>query len=107
MASSRIVAARALAFMAVVVATPNAAAQEQKGYAVNRFEPSERGSEWFAAESLDFRGSPRPAFGIVGDYSHRALAIYERNGDVRGSIVDHNMLVHAGGCNPGALGAFH
>ena len=76
--------------------TSSAQSRAQDGYDVNRFDPSERGSEWFAAESLDFRGRARPALGIVGDYSHRPLVIYDRDGSVRSAIVDHDVLVHAG-----------
>lgn len=73
------------------------AAAQEKGFAVNRFEPSERGSSWFVLESLDFRGRARPALGVVGDYQHRPLAIYESNGDVRSSVVDHMLTTHVGG----------
>lgn len=83
---------------AVVVATlalssTHAAAQ---GFAVNRFEPSERGSDWFGNESLDLRGSARPAFGAVGDYSYRPLVVYGPDGNVRNSIVRNNLFAHLG-----------
>jgi OmpA-OmpF porin, OOP family len=92
--------ARALASLGVVFAlllsAPRAEAQNE-GFAVNRFEPSERGSHWFALESLDFRGKVRPAIGIVGDYQHRPLAIYDRNGDLRTPVVNHMLTAHVGG----------
>ncbi|MEY4514285.1 MAG: hypothetical protein RLZZ450_6407, partial [Pseudomonadota bacterium] len=34
------------------------------GFALDRFEPSERGSEWFSQDSLDLRGHLRPAIGL-------------------------------------------
>src|SRR5687767_9246399 len=73
-----------------------APAQQAEGYAVNRYEPSERGSDWFSAESLDFRGQVRPALGLVGDYSHRSLVIYNPDGTVRAPVLDHNFIIHAG-----------
>ncbi len=69
---------------------------QQAGYAVNRYEPSERGSAWFAADSLDFRGTARPAVGVVGDYSHHSLVIYNPDGSVRAPVLDHNLFVHVG-----------
>src|SRR4051812_25157863 len=55
---------------AALLASGTAFAQ---GFSVNRFEPSERGSDWFTNESLDLRGAVRPAFGVVGDYQYRPL----------------------------------
>lgn len=73
-----------------------AAAQVATGTNVNRFEPSERGSDWFANESLDLRGKARPALGLVGDYAYRQLVIYDADGSVRHSVVRNNLFVHAG-----------
>jgi OOP family OmpA-OmpF porin len=55
------------------------------GYAIDRFEPADRGSDWFVNESLDFRGSPRPAAGLVFDWAYRPVV----------PIVDQ-VAVHAG-----------
>jgi outer membrane protein OmpA-like peptidoglycan-associated protein len=73
-----------------------AAAQQAQGFAVNRYEPSERGSEWFSAESLDYRGESRLALGLVGDYSRHALVIYNPDGTVRTPVIDHNLFAHLG-----------
>jgi OmpA-OmpF porin, OOP family len=67
------------------------------GFAINRFEPSERGSSWFVLESLDLRGHKRPAAGAVIDYQYRPLAIYEKDGSVRSAIVGHVLTTHLGG----------
>ena len=66
------------------------------GFAVNRYEPSERGSQWFAMDSLDFRGMVRPAFGVIADYQSLPLVIYDKNGDLRSSIIDHQLTLHVG-----------
>jgi OOP family OmpA-OmpF porin len=80
----------------VGAASPNAAAQEA-GYAASVFEPSERGSDWFANESNDYRGKLRLALGVVGDYGYRSV-IGSRNTDhsIRASLLRNQVLVHAG-----------
>jgi outer membrane protein OmpA-like peptidoglycan-associated protein len=75
----------------------DAHAQQLQGFTVQKFEPSERGSEWFGSESLDLRGKIRPAVGIVSDFSYRSLVIYQPDGDVRGSVVRNQVFVHPGG----------
>jgi len=67
------------------------------GFALNRFEPSERGSEWFTTESLDLRGNMRWAAGLVLDYGHKPLVLYETNGDERTAIVENQLFGHVGG----------
>lgn len=74
-----------------------ASAQEATGFAVSRFEPSERGSEWFANESLDLRGKPRLILGAVGDHSYRSLVIYSGDGTLRNSPVRNMVFAHLGG----------
>jgi outer membrane protein OmpA-like peptidoglycan-associated protein len=84
------------AVVSSLLLSAGSATAQEKGFALNRFEPSERGSSWFVLESLDFRGRARPAFGVVGDYQHQPLAIYEGNGDVRAAVVDHVLTAHVG-----------
>lgn len=80
----------------VVGIAPSAVAQE-RGYAASVFEPSERGSDWFANESNDYRGKLRLAIGAVGDYGYRSV-IGARNPDdsIRASLLRNQVLVHAG-----------
>jgi outer membrane protein OmpA-like peptidoglycan-associated protein len=87
----------AAAILGAVLVPMTAHAQATRpGFAVNKFEPSERGSDWFANESLDYRGNFRPAVGVVGDYSYRSLIVFEEDGDVRGSVVRNAFFVHPG-----------
>jgi outer membrane protein OmpA-like peptidoglycan-associated protein len=73
-------------------------AQAQKtGFAIDRFEPSERGSEWFVLDSLDLRGHLRPALGAVLDYGYKPLVVYDGNGHELGPLVEHQLFVHIGG----------
>ena len=73
-----------------------ARAQPVRGFVVDKFEPSERGSDWFTNESLDLRGNLRPAFGVIADYEYRPLATYQANGDLSHSIVRNMVALHAG-----------
>ncbi|MBL8609734.1 MAG: OmpA family protein [Myxococcales bacterium] len=94
MRTSFVIAASALAALALVPKTARAQAVAE-GFSVNRFEPSERGSDWFTNESLDLRGSLRPAVGVVGDYQYRPLVIY-RNDEAYRSVVRNQLNLHAG-----------
>jgi OOP family OmpA-OmpF porin len=66
------------------------------GFALSRFEPSERGSEWFALESLDLRGHARWNAGVIFDGAYRPLAIYDTAGNVRRSVVRNQIFAHPG-----------
>jgi outer membrane protein OmpA-like peptidoglycan-associated protein len=68
-----------------------------QGFAVNHFDPSERGSEWFALDSLDLRGNFRPAIGVVGEQAYRPLILNDGNGNLIKSIVRDQSFLHIGG----------
>jgi OOP family OmpA-OmpF porin len=67
------------------------------GMALNRFEPSERGSDWFANESLDLRGTARPALGVIGDYGYKAYVLRNPDGSENTGILVHQVYLHVGG----------
>jgi OOP family OmpA-OmpF porin len=99
----RTLSRRALAALVVLSAAPSALAQttapattQATGFAVNHFDPSERGSEWFSLESLDLRGNLRPAIGIVGDWAYRPLVDTDGNGHILHSIVLNQIVLHPG-----------
>ncbi len=73
-----------------------ALAQSNEGIALNRYEPSERGSDWFQGESLDLRGEGRWSVGAVGDWAFKPLVVYDGNGDVVQAIIKHQAFVHLG-----------
>jgi OOP family OmpA-OmpF porin len=85
-----------LALPAVLLAARVASAQST-GFALDRFDPSERGSEWFALDSLDLRGNGRLALGVVGDWGHKPLVIYDGSGNERSVLVRDQLFVHVGG----------
>lgn len=77
---SRLVRARTHARLATLVlggvlGARDAAAQQDPRHAADRFEPAERGSEWFVGESLDLRGHLRPSVGYVLTEAHRSLVV--------------------------------
>ncbi len=84
--------------MAALLLTMTAGAQaQQQGFAVDRFDPSERGSEWFALDSLDLRGNLRPAVGVAGDFAYRPLVFYKTDGTLGASLVRNQYFLHPGG----------
>lgn len=89
------VCSRALA-IALVLGSPAVAGAQGRSFALNRFEPSERGSTWFAADSLDLRGRARVATGVVTDYQYRPLAIYAADDTLRAAVVRHVLTIHPG-----------
>jgi outer membrane protein OmpA-like peptidoglycan-associated protein len=83
-------------FAALVFAPSLAAAQTPAtGFALSPYNPSVRGSDWFAADSLDLRGALRPALGVVADYAARPLT-FKRNDSDLGSPVRTQGFIHLG-----------
>jgi len=73
-----------------------AQSQPQVGFNVDRFNPSERGSEWFALDSLDLRGELRPAVGVVGEYAFNPL-IVPTSPTTKTAVLSDQFFLHAGG----------
>jgi len=72
-------------------------AQSAQGtFNLNRFDPAEKGSEWFTADSLDLRGHVRPAVGVLLDYGYKPLVIYNDDLTTRSALVRHQLMLHAG-----------
>jgi outer membrane protein OmpA-like peptidoglycan-associated protein len=67
------------------------------GMALDRFDPAERGSEWFVLDTLDFGcGDVWPAIGADLDWAHRPLVLYDVNGNAVGNVVADQFFVHLG-----------
>ena len=60
------------------------------GFALDRFNPSERGSEWFSEDTLDLRRDPGGAVGIVGELAIRPLVLYNTDGTLLQTFTDPN-----------------
>ncbi|MDF2692250.1 MAG: Outer rane lipoprotein omp16 precursor [Labilithrix sp.] len=80
----------------LATSTASAQTQPQKGFVLDRFDPSERGSEWFVLDSLDLRGHVRPAAGVVGSWAYDTLVVRDRDGNYVSSLVEHQVFVHPG-----------
>ncbi|MBX3218938.1 MAG: OmpA family protein [Labilithrix sp.] len=63
---------------------------------MSRFEPAERGSDWFVADSLDLRGSTRTTLGVTLDYAHKPLAVYDAAENEQLALVRHQLFAHVG-----------
>ena len=74
---------------------PHTAAAQTTALA-NRFDPSEKGSDWFENESLDYRSNLRPAFGALVDYSKDPVVIRNPDGSNPGSLVSDQLYLHVG-----------
>jgi outer membrane protein OmpA-like peptidoglycan-associated protein len=80
-----------------VWAAPRAAhAQQNQGFSLDRFDPAERGSDWFAADSLDLRGHGRLILGATADWAEKPLVLYAPNGDEQTALIEHQLFVHVG-----------
>ncbi len=72
-----------------------ASAQQATGWALSPYNPSEKGSAWFAADSLDFRKGDRVAAGFILDYAAKPLS-FKMNGKPVTEPVKSMTLVHVG-----------
>jgi outer membrane protein OmpA-like peptidoglycan-associated protein len=75
----------------------HAGAQTAPGFALDRFEPSETGSEWFANDTLDLRGNWRPALGVVTDYGYKPYVLLNPDGSENTAVITDQMVLHVGG----------
>src|SRR5262245_8579431 len=84
-----------LTALATLSLAPRAFAQQKaEGFSLNRFEPAAAGSEWFAADSLDLRGMPRFAGGLVFDYGRKPLVVYDAAGKEVAPVVGDQFFAH-------------
>ena len=86
-----------VAALCFFVAPPSSA--QASGFALNRFEPSERGSDWFVNDSLDLRGSANLAAGVVFDWSYKPLVLHDGGGTQGrplGNVVTDAVFAHSG-----------
>ena len=95
MRSTVVFASTLLAIAATSFSADEVSAQD--GIALNRFDPSDRGSDWFSTDSLDLRGSGRFSVGVVGDWSHKPLVLYDKtSGDEIKVLVGNQLFAHVG-----------
>ena len=66
------------------------------GFALNRFDISEVGSDWFAGDSLDLRGTARPGFRLAIDWAHKPLVQYDSKGKELAVVIKDQVYGHIG-----------
>lgn len=86
----------ALAVALLGIVRPVAAQPVATSLALDRFDPAERGSEWFVLDTLDLRGRVRPAVGADFDWGDKPLVLYGPGGAQVGSVVSDQVFVHLG-----------
>jgi len=89
---------RKAVFALVMLWAAPAAAQSDPRFAVDRFEPSERGSEWFANESLRYHGPNFASYrvGAVSSFAERPFVLRNADDSVRRSPVRDLEVIHLG-----------
>ena len=89
----------AAAIAASILAAPLGVLAQTTGFSLNRFEPSDRGSDWFANESLDLRGNMRPALGAIVDWAYRPLVLEDATSPSapQVEVILDQVFVHVGG----------
>ncbi|HEX4354189.1 MAG TPA: hypothetical protein VHZ95_14770, partial [Polyangiales bacterium] len=83
-------------FVGLYLPPLTAAQTSTRGFAIERFDVSERGSDWFVGDSLDLRGSARPAIGFVIDYARKPLVLYNDQGGERAVLIKDQTYAHIG-----------
>lgn len=82
--------------LAALSGAARARAQTADGYGLNILEHPERGSEWFASESLDLRGHGRFSGGVSVDWAHKTLEAATSPGARQRAIVRNQLQLQPG-----------
>src|SRR5690242_14084678 len=99
-------AASGLGAAAVLLGTLAFAGEARAQALLERFDPAERGSRFFVADSLELDGSLRFATGVVTSYGTQLRTFRQAGGDAeRSDLVAHSVWLHPGASlvlSPGA-----
>ena len=101
MISRRRTALAAIGFPALLAVSslerPALAQTAEPAFALDRYNPAERGSEWFVLDSLDLRGALRGAAGATLDYAWRPETYGTTFDATKIRAVTDQAFVHVGG----------
>ena len=87
-------ATAALIVASLVAGTPRRAHAQSL---VERFDPAERGSRFFVADSLELDGDPRLATGVVASYGNKLRTFKQSGSDPEASnLITHSIWIHPG-----------
>jgi OOP family OmpA-OmpF porin len=82
---------------AFALVSRGAHAEAGRGFALDRFEPRERGSDWLTLDSLDLRGHRRISAGAIASYAYAPLVVYDsRSGERVTSLIGHQLMLYPG-----------
>ena len=85
----------AVALLIVMLATTARTASAQA--LLERFDPAERGSRFFMADSLELEGDLRLATGVITSYGNRLRTFRQSGVDGEASVlVEHSVWIHPG-----------
>ena len=84
-------------FALLALLMPAVAQGQSSGFALDRFDPAPRGSDFFVLDSLDFRGTVRGAAGFTLDFGYKPLVVQNPDGTEQSAIVKDQLFAHAGG----------
>jgi outer membrane protein OmpA-like peptidoglycan-associated protein len=70
--------------------------QGNAGFALNRLDIAEVGSDWFVGDSLDLRGKVRPGIRVGLDWAHKPLVRYDDNGNEIATIIKDQVHGYLG-----------
>src|SRR5687768_9292582 len=87
---------RSTAFMLAAAGVLFATAARAEGTTLNRFDPSERGGRWFAADSLSVGSDVPWAVGAVLDVAHEPLVALDEHGRKVAAPVKDQFFTHLG-----------
>jgi OOP family OmpA-OmpF porin len=89
--------AAVLAFSALTPARGLAqSGQSNGGFALDRLDIAEVGSDWFVGDSLDLRGKARPGVRLGIDWAHKPLVRYDDNGNELAAVVKDQVHGYLG-----------
>jgi OOP family OmpA-OmpF porin len=71
-------------------------APKNGGFALNRLDIAEVGSDWFVGDSLDLRGNMRPGARLGLDWAHKPLVRYDDNGNELAAVVKDQVHGYLG-----------
>jgi OmpA-OmpF porin, OOP family len=65
------------------------------GFAIDRFDPSERASPWFTLESLSYPADLHPTAGVIGDLGYGQMTLNDNTGNSH-DVVKDQFALHLG-----------
>jgi OmpA-OmpF porin, OOP family len=75
---------------------PRLAAAQATGFALDNFQPAERGSQWFALDDVAWTGHMHAAVGVTADLGVRPLSVHDQQANAESPLVRDQLFAHLG-----------